>query len=85
MFQFKLAFRFKNYLVECTNHYSWCFLMVETLTFSGVVWKEEELYVAWCPELDVASQGKRIEEALDNLREAIELYLEDEDVTSLVC
>jgi len=59
--------------------------MVETLTFSGVVWKEEELYVAWCPELDVASQGKRIEEALDNLREAIELYLEDEDVTSLVC
>jgi len=59
--------------------------MVETLTFSGVVWKEEELYVAWCPELDVASQGKRIEEALDNLREAIELYLEDEDVTSLMC
>ena len=59
--------------------------MVETLTYSGVVWKEEELYVAWCPELDVASQGKRIEEALDNLREAIELYLEDEDVTSLVC
>jgi len=58
--------------------------MVETLTFS-VVWKEEELYVAWCPELDVASQGKRIEEALDNLREAIELYLEDEDVTSLMC
>jgi len=59
--------------------------MVETFTFSGVVWKEEELYVAWCPELDVASQGKRIEEALDNLREAIELYLEDEDVTSLMC
>jgi len=58
--------------------------MVETLTFS-VVWKEEELYVAWCPELDVASQGKRIGEALDNLREAIELYLEDEDVTSLMC
>jgi len=57
--------------------------MVETLTFS-VVWKEEELYVAWCPELDVASQGKRIE-ALDNLREAIELYLEDEDATSLMC
>ena len=59
--------------------------MVETLSFSGVVWKEEELYVAWCPKLDIASQGKRIEEALDNLREAIELYLEDEDVTSLMC
>jgi predicted RNase H-like HicB family nuclease len=54
--------------------------MVKTLTFSGVVWKEEDLYVAWCPELDIASQGKRMEEVLDNLREAIELYLEDEDV-----
>jgi len=58
--------------------------MVETLTFS-VVWKEEDLYVAWCPELDIASQEKVIEEALDNLREAIELYLEDEDATNLMC
>jgi len=59
-------------------------LEVEALTFS-VVWKEEELYVVWCPELDIASQGKRIEEILDSLREAIELYFEDEDVTSLMC
>ena len=29
-----------------------------------------------CPELDVASQGKTIEEARDNLREALELFLE---------
>jgi predicted RNase H-like HicB family nuclease len=55
--------------------------MVETLSFSAVVWKEEKLYVAWCPELDVASQGKDIERALTNLREAVELYLEDEDAT----
>ena len=53
--------------------------MSEKLTFSSVVWMEEDLYVAWCPDLDIASQGKSVEEALDNLKEAIELYFEDED------
>ncbi|MDI6846534.1 MAG: type II toxin-antitoxin system HicB family antitoxin [Candidatus Bathyarchaeia archaeon] len=55
--------------------------MVEKLNFSSIVWREENLYVAWCPDLDIASQGKSIEESLDNLKEAIELYLEDEDAT----
>ncbi len=36
--------------------------------------KEENWYVAKCIENGVASQGKTIEEALDNLKEAIELY-----------
>ncbi|KPV65483.1 MAG: hypothetical protein AOA65_0087 [Candidatus Bathyarchaeota archaeon BA1] len=49
-------------------------------TFSSIVWKEEDLYVSWCPDLDIASQGKSVEEALNNLKEAIELYFEDEDV-----
>jgi predicted RNase H-like HicB family nuclease len=49
------------------------------LKFSAVVTKEEHLYVAHCPELDVASQGTTVEEALTNLREAVELYLEDPD------
>lgn len=53
--------------------------MGETLTFSAVVWKEGKLQVAWCPELDIASQGKSVEESLSNLRETVELYLEDED------
>jgi predicted RNase H-like HicB family nuclease len=35
--------------------------------------------VALCPEFDIASQGKTVESALKNLKEAIELYLEDED------
>jgi predicted RNase H-like HicB family nuclease len=52
----------------------------ETLELSAVVWREERLYVASCTELDVASQGKSVEEALRNLKEALELYLEDEDV-----
>ena len=55
--------------------------MVEKLIFSSIVWREEDTYVAWCPDLDIASQGKSIEKSLDNLKEAIELYLEDEDAT----
>ena len=50
-----------------------------SLEFSSVVSKERKLYVAHCPELEVASQGKNVESALENLREAIELYLEDAD------
>jgi len=47
------------------------------LKISAVVTREGRLYVAHCPELDVASQGTTVEEALANLREAVELYLED--------
>ena len=49
------------------------------MRFTAVINKEEDLYVAWCPDLDIASQGKDIEGALENLKEAIELYLEDKD------
>ena len=46
-------------------------------TFSAVVHREESLYVAECPEVGTISQGYNIEEALANLREATELYLEE--------
>ena len=48
------------------------------MRLSAVISKEEGEYVALCPELDVASQGDSIEDALANLKEAVELYLEDE-------
>lgn len=54
--------------------------ITKTIELSAVVWREESMYVALCPEFDVASQGKSVEEALSNLKEALELYLEDEDV-----
>jgi len=54
--------------------------VAKTAELSAVVWREEGIYVALCPELDVVSQGKSVEEALVNLKEALELYLEDEDV-----
>jgi predicted RNase H-like HicB family nuclease len=53
--------------------------LTESVTFSAVLGKEDRLQIAWSPELDIASQGKTGEDALSNLREAIELYLEDED------
>ena len=49
------------------------------MTFTAVIHKEEDAYVALCPELDVASQGQTIQEARQNLQEAIELFLECAD------
>ena len=45
--------------------------------FSAIVHKEKKYYVAECPEVGTISQGKRIEEAINNLKEATELYLEE--------
>ena len=45
--------------------------------FTAVVHKEDELYVAECPEVGTASQGASIEEAVANLKEATGLYLEE--------
>jgi predicted RNase H-like HicB family nuclease len=46
-------------------------------TFTAVLHKEDDLYVAECPEVGTASQGHTIEEAIANLKEATELYLEE--------
>ena len=43
---------------------------------TAIIEREENGYVALCPELDIASQGDTIEEARDNLREALELFFE---------
>ena len=45
--------------------------------FTAIIQKEEDMYVAKCPEIGTASQGKTIEEAIRNLKEATELYLEE--------
>ena len=49
-------------------------------TFTAVVKKGEKQYVALCQELDVVSQGYTVEEAIDNLKEAVELYVEEMDL-----
>lgn len=46
-------------------------------TFTAILHKEDDWYVAECPEVGTASQGRTIEEAVANLKEATELYLEE--------
>ena len=46
-------------------------------TLTAVIHREEEMYVADCPEVGTVSQGETVEEAVANLREATELYLEE--------
>jgi len=47
------------------------------MDFTAIIKKGEKQFVALCPELDVVSQGHTIEEALNNLKEAVELYIEE--------
>lgn len=47
------------------------------MEFTAVIRKGEKQFVALCPEVDVVSQGPTIEEALDNLKEAVDLYVEE--------
>lgn len=48
--------------------------MVRKLT--AIIEREGDGYVSLCPELDIASQGDTIEQARDNLKEALELFFE---------
>jgi predicted RNase H-like HicB family nuclease len=43
---------------------------------TAIIEREDDGYVALCPELDIASQGDSVEEARQNLREALELFFE---------
>jgi len=43
---------------------------------TAIIEREGDGFVALCPELDIASQGDNIEQARDNLREALELFFE---------
>jgi len=49
-----------------------------TYRFTTIITQEKKWYVARCVELGVVSQGKTIEEAQKNLKEAVELYLKDQ-------
>ena len=43
---------------------------------TAIIERESDGYVAFCPELDIASQGDTIQQARENLREALELFFE---------
>ena len=54
-------------------------VMIASRTLTAAVHQEEDWYVAQCLEVDVASQGETVEEALANLQEAVALYLDEID------
>lgn len=49
---------------------------LKTVKFLALAIPEAGSYSAWCPDLDIASQGDIVEEALANLKEAMELHIE---------
>lgn len=54
-----------------------------TRQLTAVIEREGDLYVALCPELDIASQGDTVESAKKNLVEALELFFESADPTEV--
>ncbi len=55
---------------------------MESNSFTAIIRKGEKQFIALYPELDVVSQGYTIEEELTNLKEAIELYIEEMGLTN---
>ena len=53
-------------------------------TLTAIIHKEEDMYVAECPEVGTVSQGETIEGAVFNLQEATELYLEEFPIENVV-
>jgi predicted RNase H-like HicB family nuclease len=49
--------------------------------YTARVWKEDAWFIAQCAEVDVASHGQTEQEALNHLREALELYFEPPTAT----
>ena len=54
------------------------------VNLTATIWEEEGAYVSKCPELGVASCGETPEEAILNLKEAVELYLENAKELGLI-
>lgn len=52
-------------------------------SLNALIWREKDLFVAQCLEVEVASQGETKKKALANLEEALELYFEDERLPQL--
>jgi predicted RNase H-like HicB family nuclease len=50
--------------------------MKQIQKFTAIIEREDNSYVALCPELDIASQGESVEEAKNNLIEALQLFFE---------
>ena len=52
-------------------------------SFKYVVYKEDKYYVSQCLNIDVSSFGETSQEAIENLKEAVELYFQDENADQI--
>ena len=57
---------------------------MKKVSLTATIWEEEGAYVSKCPELEVARWGGTTEKALENLKEAVELYLENAGELGLI-
>ena len=57
---------------------------MQQIALKNIVWQEGRHYVAQCLNVDVSSFGETREEALDNLKEALELYFEDASLDQIL-
>lgn len=58
--------------------------MSKQIVLSVIVKEEEKGYSVICPELNVASQGETFEEAISNIKEALELYIESAEQIGII-
>jgi predicted RNase H-like HicB family nuclease len=58
-------------------------VMAGVSSYTAIIEREDDVFVALCPELDIASQGRTVEEATDNLKEAVELFLDSADALEI--
>ncbi|MBF8266167.1 MAG: hypothetical protein HW384_2031 [Dehalococcoidia bacterium] len=54
-----------------------------TSKFTAVITREGKFFVSECPELGITSQGINLDESIENLKEAVHLYLKDEDLSDI--
>ena len=50
---------------------------MKSRSFTAIIYKEDDMYIAECPEVGTVDQGETIEQAIAGLREATRLYLEE--------
>ncbi len=50
----------------------------------AIIWQEDKIYISKCPELEVSSAGDTPQEALENLKEAVDLYIENAKILGIL-
>ena len=62
---------------NCGTHIPYFWRGYRKQVFTAILHREDDLYIAECPEVGTVGQGHTVDEALENLKEATELYLEE--------